>query len=476
MVGNLVAGDQLKRSRPEDVGIPRSSLVALLERVEEQEIELHSIFIVRHGKVAFEASWAPYDPETPHLLYSLSKSFTSTAVGFAVGEHLLDLDDPVVSFFPDKLPSEISQNLQAMTVRHLLTMSAGQDLLDRTTLSWDEGSDWVREFLAHPVSVAPGTQFVYSSMATFMCSAILKQVTGIDLVDYLMPRLFTPLGIERPEWLRSPEGIRVGGWGLSLTAESIAKFGQLYLQNGVWNGVRLIAPDWIALATSKQISNDDGSEVDWKQGYGFQFWRCQHGAYRGDGAFGQFCVVCPEQDMVIAITASVDRMQTVLDLIWDLLIPALSEQPLPEEPDQLSVRVRDLKLKGPSGNAKPLPRLNDSIFEPEQDSASKGAWKVTTEPERIVITFTEAEQSLRCEAGIGTWLPSTAVFEGNTTQTSGKAGWVTPSTLEVEFHDLESPFRTRWIFEFSDDQLKAKFLYFGRFGDPEGPEFLGISR
>ncbi|MBW7461807.1 serine hydrolase, partial [Paenibacillus sepulcri] len=152
--------------------------------------------------------------------------------------------------------------------------------------------------LAAPVEHEPGTHFVYNSGATYMLSAILQKVTGQTLLEYLQPRLIEPLGIKGAAWDVCPRGINVGGWGLNVTTEDIARFGQLYLQKGMWNGQRLLTEEWIAEATSSQISNGDGGVNDWAQGYGYQFWRCRHGVYRGDGAFGQFCIVMPEQDAV----------------------------------------------------------------------------------------------------------------------------------------------------------------------------------
>lgn len=240
-----------------------------------------------------------------HVMHSLSKSFTSTAVGLAVAEGKLSIDDPVLKFFPEDAPSEPSAFLKAMRVRDLLTMSTGNE--KNATLI--DSEHWVKTFLAQPVPFKPGTHFLYNSPATHMLSAIVTKVTGQTVEDYLKPRLFEPLGIERFAWGKSPQGNTEGGWGLEITTEDIAKFGQLYLQKGQWNGKQLVPAAWIEQATSKQVSNGSDPEKDWDQGYGFQFWRCRHGAFRGDGAHGQFCIVLPEQDAVIAITANTKDMQ-----------------------------------------------------------------------------------------------------------------------------------------------------------------------
>lgn len=180
----------------------------------------------------------------------------------------------------------------------------------------------------------PGTHFVYNTPGTYTLSAIVTKVTGQTVLEYLKPRLFEPLGIENPRWDASAEGNSLGGYGLFVRTEDIAKFGQLYLQKGKWNGKQLIPEKWVEQATSKQVDNDKAGHAkmggDWTQGYGFQFWRCQHNAFRGDGKDGQFCVVIPDKDVVIAITALTGDMQAELNVVWDKLLPALGDKPLPD--------------------------------------------------------------------------------------------------------------------------------------------------
>lgn len=325
----LSAGDNsLPRSTPEEQGVSSAGILKFVQAADQQVQSMHSFMLVRHGHVVAEAWWAPEAADKPHVLWSLSKSFTSTAVGLAVADGKLSIDDPVLKFFPEDAPDEPSKNLKAMRVRDLLTMSTGHQ--DEVALR--DQTEWVRAFLNHPVPHKPGTHFRYNTPATYMQSAIVQKVTGQSVRDYLVPRLFKPLGIEDPKWDNSPENISLGGYGLYLRSEDIAKFGQLYLQRGQWNSQQLIPAQWIDQATSKQVSNGSNPQLDWDQGYGFQFWRCRHNAYRGDGKDGQFCIVLPEQDAVVAITANTGDMQAELNLVWDKLLPALSDKPLPEDP------------------------------------------------------------------------------------------------------------------------------------------------
>ncbi|HEX2948789.1 MAG TPA: serine hydrolase, partial [Armatimonadota bacterium] len=317
----MAARIQLPRRTPESQGIASQAIQAFVEDLNTHIAEPHSLMLVRHGAVIAEGWWTPYAPELQHMLFSLSKSFTSTAIGMAVTEGRLSVDDPVLSFFPEEAPADPDANLRAMCVRHLLTMSTGHDQ-DASSRSFSQ-HNWVKAFLSLPVEHAPGTHFCYNTAATYMLSAILQKVTGEKLISYLRPRLLQPLGITKANWESCPMGINTGGFGLRITTEAIARFGLLYLQNGVWDGRQIVPASWIADATAKQVPNGDMPDSDWSQGYGYQFWRCRHNCYRGDGAFGQFCLVMPEHDAVLAMTSGTGDLQAVLNRVWDDLLPAL---------------------------------------------------------------------------------------------------------------------------------------------------------
>jgi len=315
---------KLPRSTPESLGIPSGAIERFLDVLSDAKLEMHSFMIVRKGHVAAEGWWAPYRQELRHQLFSLSKSFTSTAIGFAVKEGRLSILDKVISFFEKEMPDEISENLRKMTIRDLLTMSSGHDFDTIGPMTEASDPDWVKNFLALPVEHEPGTHFLYNTGATYMLSAILQKVAGCTLFDYLKPRLFDPLGFEDTTWDRCPMGRNVGGWGLNLHTEDIAKFGLFLLNKGMWMDKQLIAAQWIDEATAKQINNGDEGDNEWSHGYGYQFWRCRHNTYRGDGAFGQYCIVIPDHDVVIAITSAVDDMQIALNAVWSELLPNFS--------------------------------------------------------------------------------------------------------------------------------------------------------
>ncbi|EOZ97840.1 Beta-lactamase class C and other penicillin binding protein [Indibacter alkaliphilus LW1] len=333
LVNFITLSKALPRSDPEEVNFNSQAIIEYLNAVNKNEQDLHSLMILRNGKVVFEEWFGENAANKTHTMYSVSKTFTATAIGFAVQEDLLKVTDKVISFFPEKLPNEISDHLQALEIRHLLTMTVGHDVDPTGVLRETEGLDWVEGFLAFPLEHPPGTTYVYNSLATYMLSAILTKVSGERILDFLQPRLYRPLGIVGATWDESPQGIQIGGWGLNVKTEDMAKLGQFYLQKGKWNGVQLLSESWINEASSAKVPSlpagvkkEDlkvkANDSDWLQGYGYQLWRSRHNSYRADGRNGQFILVLPEKNAVIVTTADIPNMQAELNLIWDHLLPA----------------------------------------------------------------------------------------------------------------------------------------------------------
>ena len=267
-------------------------------------------------------------------------------------ENRLKITDKVISFFPYSLPDSISDYMRELTVQNLLTMSVGQDPEPR---AMGTNGDWITAFLKSAPVIKPGTVFKYNNMATFMLSAIVQQVTGQTVFDYLQPRIFKPLGIRGIDWDLNPQGINLGMIGLRLRTEDLAKFGQLLMQNGVWNGKQLISKEWIKEATSFKIeSNDPGNKRpkdlnDWAQGYCYQMWRGRNNSVRLDGMAGQFVMLFPDKDAFVVLTANARNTQNELDLVHNYLIPAIkSDKALPGNPglnNELQKRQAALNLK-----------------------------------------------------------------------------------------------------------------------------------
>jgi CubicO group peptidase (beta-lactamase class C family) len=344
----------LPRSAAAAQQVDPAALLAFVDAVEaDPAIELHSLMVVRHGHVVAEGWWAPHTPERTRLLYSLSKSFTSTALGLALEEGRFGLDDPVVSYFPEFDAEITDPRSRSVALRHLASMASGhnRDMMQEALTG--DPQEPVRGFLLVAPDEEPGTVFAYSQPCTYTLAAIIQRVTGMRLSEYLRPRLFDPLGIGEVGWRSWPPGREQGFSGLFARTEDVAKLGQLYLQRGRWGEDQLLPERYVEQATSRQIDTPNQDNVDWRQGYGFQFWMARHG-YRGDGAFGQFCVVLPAHDAVIVTTAGTEAMQAVLDKLWQLLLPGLgagrTDDAVQQELDQ---RLDGLSL--PALVAKPSP-------------------------------------------------------------------------------------------------------------------------
>jgi Beta-lactamase len=334
----------LSRSTPEEQGISSAGILKFLDAIKDIKQEFHSLMILRHGFVVAEGWWWPYSSEHKQQLYSLSKSFTGTAIGLAIKEGLLSVEEPVINFFPELLPIEISTNLASLKVRHLLSMSVGHGkdsiLILEASLP---GILWEKTFLAQPVVFKPGTQFMYNSGASFMLSSIIKRVTGKTAHEYLKPLLYAPLNIINTTWGENFEGINMGASHLRMPTEDIAKFGQLYLQNGMWDGRQVISKEWVKEASSKQISNGK-NDSSWGYGYGYQFWLNPPGGYRADGAFGQFSMILPELDAVVAITSESISTKDTMQIVWDILLPEMKVEALQKDPDTSAKLAAELKM------------------------------------------------------------------------------------------------------------------------------------
>jgi len=456
-----------------------SAILAFVEAADRDIDSLHSLMLLRHGKVVAEGWWSPYAPELPHMLFSLSKSFTSSAIGLAVAEGLLTVDDRVLSFFPDETPAEVSENLAAMRVRDLLSMSTGQaeDALDRL----DE-PNWAKIFLARPVPYEPGTHFLYNSTATYMLSAILQKLTGQMLLEYLTPRLLEPIGIRDATWETCPRGINTGGWGMNIKTEDIARFGQMYLQKGTWHAKRILPEAWIDEATayhSDNRGNATNENVDWQQGYGYQFWRCQHNAYRGDGAFGQYCVVMPDQDVVLAITSGLDNMQSVLDLVWGILLPAMQPDALPEDAaaeQRLRDRLAGLAMKTQPGQASSPLAGKVSGRHYTFDANDQGVESIAFEfdEEGCVYTVCDKAGEHRIRCGQGAWATGmTALETGDPRRVAASYAWSADDTLALRLCFYETPFVPTLICRFTDEGMTYEFRPNVAFGPKERPLLAG---
>jgi CubicO group peptidase (beta-lactamase class C family) len=447
----------LPRSTPSAHSVNAAGISAFLEALDAApNIEPHSIMLVRDGHVLAEGWWSPYAHDRVHLLYSLSKSFTSTAVAFAVEEGLMSLDDTVLSHFPELDDDITDPRSRSMLVRHVLAMASGhrEETLDRA-LEIDP-VDLVRGFLLLPPDDEPGTVFAYNQPCTYTAAVIVQRASGQSLVDFLRPRLFDPLGIEDVGWITDAAGHELGFSGFHATTEAIAKLGQLYLQRGMWNGTQLLPSAWVDDATRSHVSNGSDPASDWEQGYGFQFWMARHG-YRGDGAYGQFCVVLPEFDVVLAMTGQSTDMQGVLNLAWEHLLPALGDsgdvRGNATTDATLAAELQTLALAPLKAGAS-APGVTAQTFTPTLPNSYPSLTVIDLHPGSddvdMILTLADAENRLEVPARWGLWHTSGATSASAGLESEGSALIVdvifleTPHRLHLVLDIATSTFRTRW--------------------------------
>lgn len=320
----------------ESVGVSSKVVQAFIDRCIEENKELHSLMVLRHGKVACEAYRDPYGPEHKHMMYSVSKSFTSTAIGFAIDEGLFGLETKFVEIFPEARGNKPDPYLEKMTVEDLLTMRSGLSVtpfMDKTKDRWFHdiiNSSWVSE---------PGTQFLYISENMYLLCCIIHKMTGKTVLQYLEPRLFKPLGIIDPFWETCPRGVEAGGWGLMIRTEDLAKFTLCYAQGGKFAGKQVIPEWWTKAATSYHSDNSMNEELDSKQGYGYCFWRNggYKNSYRADGMFSQFGIVFEDLDACFIMTGGEIDEQRMRDVIWDFFPKAFSDDLSEEDAVPVSI-------------------------------------------------------------------------------------------------------------------------------------------
>jgi len=481
---SMSAAFKLPHSTPDAQGISSVAIADFVATVEKTINSLHSFMLLRHGIVVAEGWWYPWRPDAPHMLFSLSKSFTCTAVGLAIAEGRLTVEDSVLSFFPTDAPKKVSKNLVEMKVHHLLSMSTGHD--QDTTECVFRSRNPFTGFLSLPVEHIPGTHFVYNTAASFMLAAIVQRLTGQTLIEYLTPRLFNPLGIEGATWESHPNGVNFGGWGLNIKTEDIARFGQLYLQKGQWKDQRILSESWVEAATTKQVSNGDDPDSDWNQGYGYHFWRCGHNIYRGDGAFGQYCIVMPDQGAVLAITAGVADLQAVLNVVWEKLLPAMGQDLSPNRQATvagLEDKLKNLAINPPQGQATSpiMSKLSGRIYAFEPNYETLRSLRFDFVKDTGTLTYHLLGGGNRrgkhlLTFGYSAWQEGVSFLGGLIPQRVATSGvWTTNDTFMLTLCQYETPFILTITCRFEGDRLFYDFKFNVSFGPLERPQLVGIA-
>lgn len=461
-------------------GSPLAHAVSnFLDAIAAAGLELHSFMLYQGGSVVAEGWWDPYRADRVHMLHSATKSFTATGVGIAIDEGLLTLDDPVISFFPDHLPARLHPNLEAMTVRHLLTMTTGH----QTGISGGEWralrSSWIAEFFKEPVVQPPGSRFIYSSATSYMLSAIIRRVSGQGLYDYMRPRFFEPLGIRNVRWDVGPDDTHTGGNGLSCTTAGLLKLGILHLAGGEWNGRRILSQRWVKEATrphlrhivrgaftgKRYFAEGEGearTPAVAQEGYGLHWWMGPHETYSARGFYGQYCIVFPRERAVFASTGGLPITENgYSDLIWRHLFPGLERRATGSDQPRSEKHRPGLALPLPERGVTP-PRMPPSNFVADLNEDGIERVRFAFTEDRVIFTLADRRGTHTVEAGLGFWI------EADTTIASGKlhhayepdsmrvlaaAGWLDAGTLSMTWIFVETAFRDTVVCRFEGGKL-----------------------
>lgn len=384
-----MTSEPLPRSTPSAEGVSAAGLEAFLDAVEtDPGIELHSLMVLRHGRVVAEGWWSPHRPDDRRQSYSVSKTFTATALAFALAEDRLALTDRVSDHVGDDA-SAAGPRSRAITVGHLARMATGHHADTLASMVQRDPAEPVRGFFGLEPEAEPGSVFAYNNGATYTLAAVLQTVTGQSLTDFLQPRLFDPLGIAPPYWDRMGGSRQVGFIGLHLATEDLARLALLYSQDGQWEGRPVLPPGWVDAASQALTPTPDEQNHDWRQGYGYQLWRSRHG-YRADGAFGQLALVLPQVDAVVVLTAETEQAQTLLNAVWTHLLPALTKPGTPADDGRLAGRLATLALSVASAATQPA---DDWVR----------ATSVESDGDDWALTLAAADDTIPVSCGDGTW-------------------------------------------------------------------------
>lgn len=496
---------EFERAAPESVGIDSKDVEWLLDRLEYDGFtEPHGLMLMRYGKVFAEGWWSPYHPGIRHGQQSHSKTYAATAVGIAVTEGLVQLDERVIDIFPEEAPENPSENLRKLKVRHVLCMGCGMEEMPAPS------KEWIKDFLHTPVLHEPGTAYMYNSAGSSMLGAIVRKKTGMGLHEYLKPRLYDKIGIfaENHVWMCMPDGLEAGGGGLFAATEDNLRLMKLYADGGVWEGERILSEDYVRLATTLQ--NESATEArnnpvatDNFAGYGYQIWMCRpKGVYRADGAMGQFTIVVPDMELLIAITenaAGAHWAQATLDTLWEFLErirknPAVQAQP--EAAQHLKKRMEALAL----------PAAPYAPYSPLAAEIKGKAYQVTEGELRLAETdmghimaglplgapVSEFSFDFTCDSCILSWMSKagngqvTAAMDGSrrwndlkegiVSQTLFSAAWIQENRLELRARRIETCVEERYLFTFDENTVTVTAEAAGVFNRQKAPVRAAVRR
>ncbi|MBQ7203113.1 MAG: serine hydrolase [Eubacterium sp.] len=469
---------ELEHVTPEEVNVDSKKIKRFLDEITAKNLGLQSFTVVRHDKVCAQGFFAPYAKEYPHVLYSMSKSLTSTAVGFAVDEGLIKLDDKVVDFFPEyKLLTKSPHNKQ-LTVEMLLTMRSDKFI---TPFEEKGNTDWIKLFFAAPFMMKPGTKFNYVSENTFMLSAIVSKVTGMSALDYLNEKMFKPLGIEKPFWEADGKGNSAGGWGCYMKSEDLAKFFLPYIHGGKWlDGTQLIPEFWVEEALKKQTDSVHDGAPDIINGYGYQFWKNPvPNSFRADGLFGQRCFMFPEYDALVVLNCGEAEDYKVMEVFWKYFPVCFKSQELKEDKDSVkALNEKIASLSMPKLAVTPRNTAKESLIEGRKIACKTNEYtsvvtitttqmlfnkpgklslmKFNFTDDSVLFTWKEKDYQNTVEAGMNGEPKMREIKLGDLHfHAFSQAAWQPDGSLKLWIRPVESAHERRFTFYFDGNNVRV---------------------
>ncbi len=432
-------------STPEAAGIPSASIIQLIKKLNQHEIPMHSILMMRHGNLIAEGYYAPYQANTLHRMFSISKSFTAIAIGLLAQEGRLSLDDRIIDYFPEKLPVRIHPYVAATTIRNMLMMRSCHA---QTTYKNRRDEDWVESFFTATPTHPPGKLFHYDTSSAHTLCALVEKLAGKPMLDYLKEKCLNELDFSKESYmLTDPFGISMGGSGLMATPMDALKFGYLIANKGWVNGKQLLDPAYITAATACQTATAMHAPcLSESFGYGYQFWRSAHNGYVCYGMGGQFIMFLPDYDFILVTTADTQGIsggnQIIYDALYDILLPVMAAEALPENPSAWAslshllrhLSVSPLKDRQNLGiNSSKMTLINGKTFILKENSNQFESFCVAlspAQPETGLLTYKNAEGTHLVPFGFGHTEES--LFSSQSFRCITSAVWLDTDTLHIK--------------------------------------------
>ncbi len=446
---------------PEAVGVTSKAVIDFLDELDYEDLCMHGFVMVKDRKVFSEGYYTPFHEGFQHRMYSVSKSFTSVAIGLLIEEGKLSLDDKIYDYFSDKLTGEeVHPYIKLTTIRDMLCMATAHK---STTYNQVKSDDWVKTFFTVSPVRYPGTSFVYDTSSTHVLSALVEKLSNMSLFEYLKSKVLNEIGFSRnSKWLTCPMGICRGGGGLICTLRDLVKFAYVCMNDGQYGGRQLIPRDFIRAATKKQIDTSLRTVIEEQQGYGYKFWRCRNNGFMLYGLGGQMAVCLPDFNFIFAVVgfnhASPANVQSIFSALWHNILPILKKKHqdmIAEEPEtiqKLADRIARLKVKSVEGvmvsEIIPFISGNTYSFPSNFMGLKECSFRFNLGEEKGTFSFTKEKGTYEISFGMGNMevckFPETD-FNCNTS-----AAWVETNKLYMRTYVLDDCF--------ADIKMTATFI------------------